>query len=197
MSVSIALRAFFSALFNPDVARGIKEVLDGSHNEVPNLEPPTASSVSGCSKDASTALKLSATPRSDSRSEALELLAALQRDARFIDFIKEDIGACDDVSLAAAARATHDRCAATLERFFQIRPLSRVQEGETTKIDPASQNPARFRISGASSHPLGTEVACRVAHAGWIAEKCEPPRWSGKGEDAMVLAPAELEIERS
>ena len=196
MSVNIALRAFFSALFNRDIARGIKEVLDGSYDEASSLEPSSVSVVSSSSRDASIALKLGATPRSDSRSEALELLAALQRDARFIDFIKEDISSCDDVSLAAAARTTHDRCAETLERFFQIRPLSHVPEGDTTIIDPAAQNPARLRISGAASHAFGTEVACRVAHAGWIAEKCDPPRWSGKEEDALVLAPVELEIER-
>ena len=196
MGISIALRAFFSALSSRDVARRIEDVLEGVRNAPLETEDSPAATASENSKNASTSLKFSATSRDDSRSEALELLAALQRDARFIDFVKEDVAGCDDATLAAAARTTHDRCAETLERFFKIRPLSDVPEGETTSIDLAAQNPARIRVAGSPPTVSGTNVACRVVHAGWIAEKCEPPLWSGKIEDAFVLAPVELEVER-
>ncbi len=196
MGISVALRAFVFALFNSEVSRRIEKALDGPFDDFHSVEDASLSTVSETSKIARLSLGPSVKREGGSRSEALELLAALQRDARFIDFIKEDVSCCDDVSLAAAARTTHDRCAETLERFFQIRPLSGVPEGEITRIDPTAQTPVRFRVSGTAAHTLGTDVACRVAHAGWIAEKCEPPRWSGREEDALVLAPAELEVVR-
>ena len=195
MGIKIALRAFFTVLFNRNLADKIKVLLDSSCDNLHSAEQLSDPVNSGDSK------AVLDTPISDPkskgifRSEALELLAALQRDARFLDFVKEDIGNCDDATLAAAARITHDRCAETLERFFKIRPLSETPEGETTTIDLANRNPTRTRVSGSSFDSAARKTKCRVAHAGWIAEKCEPPCWSGRREDALVLAPVELEIE--
>ena len=184
MGIKIALRAFFTVLFNRNLADKIKVLLDSSCDNLHSAEQLSDPVNSGDSK------AVLDTPISDPkskgifRSEALELLAALQRDARFLDFVKEDIGNCDDATLAE-----------TLERFFKIRPLSETPEGETTTIDLANRNPTRTRVSGSSFDSAARETKCRVAHAGWIAEKCEPPCWSGRREDALVLAPVELEIE--
>ena len=197
MGIMIALRAFKAALFNQEVAIRIKDVLLDSRNVVGGIEKTFASATPVNTETFSNASSLGARLKIDSRSEALELLAALQRDARFIDFIKEDVTGCDDAALAAAARATHDRCAETIERFFKIRPLSEVAEGETATVNLSATNPARERVVGLSPSGEDVEVTCRVAHAGWVAEKCETPRWSGKAEDAFILAPIELEVERS
>ena len=197
MGILIALRAFKAALFNREVAIRIKDVLLNSRDGVDELgktlAPASSKNIEPLSSVSSSGKKI----KVDSRSEALELLAALQRDARFIDFIKEDVTGCDDATLAAAARVTHDRCAETIERFFKIRPLSEVSEGEIATVDLTATNPVRERVVGLSSSDQKKEVACRVAHAGWVAEKCETPRWSGKLEDALILAPVELEVERS
>ncbi|MGI6401128.1 MAG: DUF2760 domain-containing protein [Thermoguttaceae bacterium] len=192
MGFGVAFRAFWAALFRRDASRRIELALR-SESETPKLGcPSTEETLLLASEDDET--RRSGAPE-ETRSEALELLAALQRDARFIDFIKEDLGDCDDATLGAAARMVHDRCAETLERFFEIRPLSPNPEGTSTTIKPDAQNPARTIVSGGDASSRGTAIACRVVHAGWVAEKCEPPRWSGRAEDSMILAPIELEVE--
>lgn len=197
MGIIIALRAFKAALFNREVAMRIKDVLLNSRAVGDKLEKSTVSAAAEDVELFSDMSSLGKKVKTDSRSDALELLAALQRDARFIDFIKEDVTGCDDATLAAAARVTHDRCAETIERFFKIRPLSGISEGETATINLSATNPARERIVGLSPSNQKNEVTCRVAHAGWVAEQCETPRWSGRLEDASILAPVELEVEHS
>lgn len=190
MGFSIAVRAFFAALFQSEAARRIESALRGGVDETPLLEVKPAYAQLTSSPE-STAKKNVKTSSAEGRSEALELLAALQRDARFVDFIKEDVRNCDDATLGAAARLVHDRCAETLERSFEIRPLSDAPEGTVVPVDTdAASNPARLQVSGSRAASSG-----RIAHAGWVATKQSLPRWAGKKEDAFILAPVEVEIE--
>ena len=186
MGISVAIRAFFAALFHRDAAHKIQLALSNDVAVTPQQLPAPSYPDAFPTRGSST--------QTDVRSEAIELLAALQRDARFVDFIKEDLSSCDDATLGAAARMVHDRCSETLERFFEIRPLSDDEEGAFITLDSTSQNPARVRVSGDIDRLTDGAVSCRVVHVGWVAKKCEPPQWSGKAEDALVLAPIELEI---
>jgi hypothetical protein len=54
------------------------------------------------------AKKPAAAPRP--RSEALTLLATLQREARFVDFIKESLEGYSDAQIGAVARDVHRDC---------------------------------------------------------------------------------------
>jgi hypothetical protein len=49
---------------------------------------------------------------------ALQLLGLLQRDARFVDFVEEDIARYADAEIGAAARLVHDGCRAVLREHF-------------------------------------------------------------------------------
>ena len=52
---------------------------------------------------------------------ALQLLNLLQKEARFIDFIKEDITAYSDADIGAAARVVHEGCNKTLDEYFGLK----------------------------------------------------------------------------
>jgi len=54
---------------------------------------------------------------------ALQLLALLQRDARLIDFVGEDLGGYADAQIGAAARLVHEGCAKVLREHFSIVPV--------------------------------------------------------------------------
>ncbi len=60
--------------------------------------------------------KPAAAPRG--RSEALTLLATLQREARFVDFIMESLEGYSDAQIGAVARDVHRDCGKVLERLF-------------------------------------------------------------------------------
>src|SRR5690242_3139956 len=64
-----------------------------------------------------------AAPLVSKRSDALSLLAVLQREARLVDFLMESIGGYSDAQIGAAVRDVHRGSAAVLQRVFNIQPL--------------------------------------------------------------------------
>ena len=60
--------------------------------------------------------------KSPGSSEAITLLAALQREARFVDFIQESLDGYSDAQIGAVARDVHRDCGAVLTRMFALRP---------------------------------------------------------------------------
>lgn len=194
MGLGLAVKAFFASLKNDETAERIAEALGGdSASKVGALPAPAAGSTGESAGE-----KTSAAPvrRGDSgATAALALLAALQREARFVDFVKEPLDGVDDAAIGAAARNVRDRCASALERFFEIRSILGAEEGTTVEIDgEAAKNPARVRVLGRSA-PLDSDgkIVGRLVHAGWIAKKASSPIWAGAPEDAAVLAPVEIE----
>lgn len=193
MGLGLAVKAFFAALKNDGTAERVAAALDGSSTAnvgVSALEPPKERVESGARETVAT----SGRDGSDATS-ALTLLAALQREARFVDFIKESLDGADEAAIGAAARGVHDRCATVLERFFAIRPLADAEEGTSVELDAeTAKNSARVRVLGRSASPDSNgKVVGRLVHAGWIATKAAPPVWSGAPEDVAALAPIEIE----
>lgn len=126
-----------------------------------------------------------------SRSEALTLLSALQRESRFLDFLKEPIAGYKDEQIGAAVRDIHRDCAAALDRILAIQPLIDQPEGSTIVV-PEGFNPNMYKLTGQiMGHPPYRGQLC---HHGWKATKCDLPEWSGQPDVAMVVAPAEVHI---
>jgi hypothetical protein len=128
-------------------------------------------------------------PPKPARSDALTLLEALQREARLIDFLKEDVAPYEDAQIGAAVRDIHRDAAKLLERLFALRPVIDQAEGSAVSLD--GKDAGRVRLvgnvrEGASS---GTLV-----HHGWTATKVELPVWSGPKDADRVVAPAEVEV---
>ncbi len=193
MGLGLAVKVFFASFKNDGTAERVAAALDGSaavKTTAPALEPPKER------VDDETREAVAASGRNGSdATSALTLLAALQREARFVDFIKESLDGADEAAIGAAARGVHDRCAAVLERFFAIRPLADAEEGAAIELDAeTAKNSARVRVLGRTATPDSDgKIAGRLVHAGWVATKATPPVWSGAPEDVATLAPMEIE----
>jgi hypothetical protein len=178
MGLGMALRLFFKALGNSAFSEQAGRLLEGPAL----LEPPTPAAVAAPVKP----------PRAESaRSDALNLLAVLQREARLVDFFKEPIDAYADAQIGAAVRNVHRDAAAALDRLFALRPVMTQAEGDSVEVPPGS-DAGRIRLVGnvAGQPPFkGT-----LRHAGWEATKVQLPDWSGSEPAARVVAPAEVEI---
>lgn len=132
-----------------------------------------------------------AAPKGPVRSDAITLLAALQREARFIDFIQESLAGYSDAQIGAAVRDVHRDCAAVLERMFAIRPATTEEEGKEVEI-PAGFDAGRWRLTGnVTGEP---PFRGRLVHPGWEATSCDLPTWSGTPAAAKIVAPAEVEL---
>ena len=179
--ILIAIRVFFAALFSSRVASAAEEVLRGGRLPAPSeeVEAPKPKP------------KKKPAPPKPSRSEALTLLATLQREARFVDFINESLGGYSDAQIGAAARDVHRDCQAVLKRLFDLRPV--VEDGEGAQVDvPAGFDAGRYRLVGnVTGQP---PFSGQLTHHGWEAGKCELPEWSGSDASARTVAPAEVEL---
>lgn len=124
------------------------------------------------------------------RSQAIDLLAALQREARLIDFLKEPIAAYSDAQIGAAVRDVHRDSAAALERMFSLKPVLQDAEGSTVEV--GGGDAAKVRLTGnVSGAPPHRGV---LRHQGWQASKLELPAWSGSERSALIVASAEVEL---
>lgn len=185
----VAFRAFFLALFHADAARRIDEVLQQRCAAIPAPSAPQVAAQK--SPPAKAPEKPKPAPRAPVRSEALTLLAALQREARFVDFVKEPLGDYSDAQIGAVARDVHRDCSAVLERMFALRAASDAVEGADIEV-PAGFDAGRYRLVGnvAGEPPFRGHLA----HHGWEATVCQLPAWSGSDESARIIAPVEVEL---
>lgn len=175
MRLFSAIKIFFVVLFQSEQARRIAELLEH--------QPPAASPA--------VAKERGSTADPPTRSDALTLLVALQREARFVDFMHEPLDGFSDAQVGAAAREVHRQTRAVLDRMFGIEPLSERADGEPVEVD-ADFDPARWKLVGQvdGAPPYrGTQT-----HHGWRATRCELPVWSGGAESANILTPVEVEV---
>jgi hypothetical protein len=182
MRLGVALKAFFRALRDRTFAAQLDRLLQG---QAAALSTTTASPLAD-------RLRADTVAQASTRSDALTLLATLQREARLIDFFMEDLSGYDDTQISAAVRDVHRACAEALERMFALRPLRYQEEGAHVEI-LAGYDPVQVQLTGnvTGQPPLrGTLV-----HHGWQALQCELPTWSGQEESARVIAPAEVEVQ--
>lgn len=122
---------------------------------------------------------------------AVQVLALLQREGRFIDFVREDLGAYSDTQIGAAARDVHAGCRRVLERYVTLESILAGREGELVtvgqdqKIDPA----ALHLVGNVAGQPpfRGT-----LLHPGWRAVRVDLPPLAVSGR--AIVAPAEIEV---
>ncbi len=192
--IAVAFRAFFRILFNRIIADQVDRVLNAPSTTTIGHETDISrkndAATPGAAKPApKPTTKPTVAPAK--RNDALNLLAALQREARLVDFIQEPIAALSDAQIGAAVRDVHRNCHAVVERFFAIEPVEVAAEGSQIEVREGF-DPARIRLLGAvTGQPPFRGTLC---HHGWKATRCELPQWNGGEESLLVVAPAELEI---
>ena len=196
--IAIAFRAFFAALFSQAKTEQIRLALERPvlpKTDAVEKKQPEASArdiVEQASRRPVHPETIATDrPSSPSRSEAVTLLAALQREARFVDLVKQPLGEFSDEQIGAAARNVLGDCAGVLDRFFALQPLVSQEEGSLLNV-PQSYDAACYKLSGRVE---GTgPFHGKLVHHGWKATTAKLPNWTGSKESALVIAPAEVEI---
>jgi hypothetical protein len=122
--------------------------------------------------------------------EPLLLLTLMQREGRLIDFLLENVDHVDDATLGAGVRTIHKTCQKILNDHLDMEPVLKGEEKSTVEV-PAGFDPSAIRLTGnVTGQPpfKGT-----LEHHGWRVTKikiAKPP----EGQDAFVIAPAEVEL---
>ena len=125
-----------------------------------------------------------------SETAALQLLGLLQREARFIDFVEEDVAGYSDADIGAAGRVVHEGCRKVLREHFKIAPVRSETEGSRVTL-PSGFDAGAVRLTG---NVVGqAPFTGTLGHRGWRVTGSELPKLA-PGHDATVLAQAEEEL---
>lgn len=121
---------------------------------------------------------------------ALQLLGLLQREARFVDFIQEDVAPYTDAEIGAAARVVHGGCRKVLREHFALAPVRSEAEGSRVTL-PAGFDAAAVRLTG---NVVGqAPFTGTLGHRGWQVTEVKLPQLTDP-QAARVLAQAEVEL---
>jgi hypothetical protein len=182
--VGLAFKTFFRVFSDDRFAEGVQGLLEGNVLAAP---APVASAPAPAPAKAGGP----AVAPVPARSDALTLLSVLQREARLVDFLKENITPYSNEQVGAAVRDVHRDASASLERMFALKPVMAQEEGASVEV-PAGSDAARVRLVGNVSGAPPFRGTLR--HGGWEAMKVQLPAWSGSDASARVVAPAEVEL---
>ncbi len=121
---------------------------------------------------------------------ALQLLSLLQKDARFIDFIKEDISSYSDADIGVAARVVHTGCNKVINDYFTLDTVRSEQEGsKITLAKGFDASEARLTGNIVGQAPFTGSLV----HKGWKVTNIRLPKLT-QGHNAKIIAVAEVEL---
>ena len=177
---------FFRVLFNGDYAA---ELHAPKALPAPEKAPPPREAAPAPEKKAPPPAA-PAPPPPPSTDAALQLLALLQREGRFVDFLEEDVASFADADIGAAARVVHAGCRKAIREHVTLEPVRTEEEGTRITL-PDPMDAASVKLTGnvTGKGPFtGT-----LRHRGWRAAEITMPT-AVAGHDAHVLAQAEVEL---
>ena len=169
--ISQAFRSFFSILFSGVLPADIAQAF-GYSKVIPMKATPAPAPK----------------PQSGPADGAVQILSVLQRDARLMDFLMEDISGYSDEQVGAAVRDVQQQSRQALERYLKLQPVIDGVEGDFTKTDGLAAS--SVKLVG-NVPPSGKAPGGLLRHKGWKAEKVDLPALP----PGNILAPAEIEVE--
>ena len=195
----LALLCFFRLLFGRQLPPEAAKFLPAPTPALPPAagEPKPAATVraSDAREDRRDDKPKDDKPRTSSaqqqREGALAFLSLLQREARFVDFVRDSVDGASDADIGAAAREVHRGCRKVLDQYLAIEPVMPGAEEEKVAV-PKGFDPAEVRLIGeAKGEPpyRGT-----LRHHGWRVVDAKLPQLA-EGIDRSVIAPAEVELQ--
>jgi hypothetical protein len=182
--VTAAVRVFFKTLFDGPTAERVAALLRGE----PALPAPSA----GPASAPAPAPQVITPPAKPQVSDAVLLLAALQREARLVDFLQEDLTAYADDQIGAAVREIHRDAGKVLARLFALQPIAAGEDGSAIDV-PAGFDAGRFRLTGKVTGAPPFRGTLR--HHGWEVTQLKLPTFTGSEDAARTIAPAEVEVQ--
>jgi hypothetical protein len=179
---------FFRVLFNGEYAAGLHALKALPAPEAPKALPEPA--LVPEKKAAAPAPAPAPEPPPPSTDAALQLLALLQREGRFVDFLEEDVASFADADIGAAARVVHAGCRKAIREHVTLEPVRTEEEGSrVTLSDPLDAGSVKLTGNVTGKGPFtGT-----LRHRGWRAADITMPT-AVAGHDAHILAQAEVEL---
>jgi hypothetical protein len=114
------------------------------------------------------------------------LLALLQSEGRYVDFLEQPVDGFSDADVGAAARVVHAGCKKALAGRVAFEPALAEEEGARVTL---TGDEAHVIVAASGAAKAGSFT---VVHRGWRVVRDELPALTG-GHDGALLQPAEVE----
>jgi hypothetical protein len=119
-----------------------------------------------------------------------QTLMLLQKHARLIDFIYENIDHYSDEEIGAGARVVHQGCQKVFKEYITIEPLHTQQEDSIVTLEDGF-NAKEIKLTGnISGIP---PFKGKLIHRGWKITQINLPQ-STDTQSSLIIAPAEVEL---
>ena len=200
--IAIAIGSFFAILGNARLASDITRLRGGEAlaADVPAPEPREIRIEVPVEKIVETRVEVpverivertvQVQVRVPTETAALQVLGLMQREARFVDFVQEDVANYTDAEIGAAARVVHEGCRKVLKEHFQLATVRTEAEGSRITVAPGFDTTA-IRLTG---NVVGqAPFTGTLSHRGWQVTDVKLPQLTDI-QAAFVLAQAEVEL---
>lgn len=178
----LSCAAAFRILFDGRYAASVAALEEGSAT-VEALPPPAPSAAPAKAPE-----RMPSAEPASAEDGALQLLALLQREGRFVDFLEQEVTAFKDEEIGAAARLVHEGCRRALHAHAKVVSVRGEAEGARLSLEQPSSD-VKLVGNVAGSAPFRGVLR----HRGWKVEELRLPTLIG-AHDTKVVAQAELEL---
>lgn len=121
---------------------------------------------------------------------ASQLLSLLQKEARFIDFIEEDISQHSDNDVGVVARVVHAGCVKVINENFNLNPVRQEPENSAITLHSGFDANSISLTGNIMGKPPFTGT---LVHKGWQVSEIRLPKIT-EGHNVNIIAPAEVEL---
>ena len=180
----LAFVCFWKLLFGRQLPAEVAQYLPKAAKALP--EPPKPDKPVDKPKDE----KPRVSAAQQHREGALALLALLQREGRFVDFVEDSVDGASDGDIGAAAREIHRGCRKVIEQYLKLEPVMPGEQDAKVSV-PKGFDPAEVRLIGEAKGEPPYKGTLR--HHGWRVVDAKLPALA-EGVDRSVIAPAEVEV---
>lgn len=121
------------------------------------------------------------------KSTSAQLLAAFQKEGRFIDFLQEDLSSFPDAQVGSVSRSVQEGCRKVLQQYLTLQPVLKDNEGDSVTVTEGFDAREISLVGKVEGDPPFTGT---LRHHGWTLEKDELPELGIPN----ILLPAEVEL---
>ncbi|MCO4784111.1 MAG: DUF2760 domain-containing protein [Candidatus Cloacimonetes bacterium] len=190
MRIFTAISVFFKVLFNGKYNKKLSE-MDSNIIKLASLEKELESEQARLNLDIQ---KLKNAPKLEDHGfldeGACALLSLLQKEARLIDFVQEDLSDVGDSQMGSVSKLIHKDLQKVFSQFVKIEAVADVEEGGTIHLAEGYSN-KEFKLTGNVDAKAPFDGTLR--HKGWLVSKMNLPKRAKKDQNRVIMA-AEVEV---
>lgn len=182
----LAFKLFFAVIFNRTIAEAVgKAYADAKAGK----KAPTASAPPP-GKEGAGKKPTKGPSEAPGLGAVAAVLSLLQREARFVDFLMEDIDTYSDAQVGMASKGVHRGCRKALREYIELQPVRGEKEGDALTVEPGFDASAIRLVGNVSGNP---PFQGKLVHPGWRVVKANVPTPPANQDESIVM-PAEVEI---